>query len=199
MIPHRRLPHVPELRQQQRRMFVTEPSWVIVRSRTRCEDIVERSFQASGYRSYVPRYRALLTPHGAQRRPVAAMRPLFAGLVFVQDWRGWPKERISQVVGLMPSSRNGVPAVLSGVDIALLMERERSGKYEPHAPRPPANGIVVRADLQVGEQIEYELAGQIIEGVLRELSEAGQALIRIAMLGRDVDLPVEAADLRAVG
>jgi hypothetical protein len=178
---------------------VSEPAWVIVRSRSRCEDIVERGFRDAGYRAYVPRFRVLTWPHGAQRKPAATMRALFAGLVFVQDWRGWPHERISQVIGLMPWGLNRSPATLSSADIAVLMDRERRGVYEPHAPRPPANGVVIRADLTIGEQVEYELAGQTIEGVLSELSESGRATIRVAMLGRDVDLPVEAADLRAAG
>lgn len=179
---------------------MTEPSWAIVRSRSRCEDIVERGFQAAGYRAYVPRFRVLTYPHGAQRKPSATMRPLFASLVFVQDWRGWPdirQHRISQVIGLMPSSRIGLPATLSGADIAVLMDRERLGKYEPHAPRPPANGVVV-AHVHIGDQVEYELAGQLIEGVLQDLSESGRATIRIAMMGREVDVPVQAAELRAV-
>lgn len=177
---------------------MTEPAWAIVRSRTRCEDIVERGLRDAGYRTYVPRFRTLTWPHGTQRKPAATMRALFSGLVFVQDWRGWPKEPISQVIGLMLSPRPGIPCALSGTDIALLMERERLGIYEPHHPRPPANGIVM-AHVDIGDAVEFDLAGQAISGILDELSPNGSALIRAAILGRDVQIRVEAADLRAAG
>ena len=103
---------------------MTEPTWAIIQTRTRCEDIVAQGFLNAGYRAYVPRYRVLLKPHGAHRKPVATMRAVFGGLVFVQDWRGWPKERISQVVGLMPGTRSGSYLSLSGDDIATLISLE---------------------------------------------------------------------------
>lgn len=180
---------------------LTEPSWVIVRARSRCEDIVAQGFLNAGYRAYVPRYRVLLAPHGAQRRPIATMRALFAGLVFVQDWRGWPdrrEHRISQVIGLMPGMRSGSNATLSGRDIATLMEHERIGAYEPHARRPPANGLVLRDDLQVGQAVEYDIAGTVVEAVVMELSPDGRATIQAAMFGREPVFKVDAGELRAV-
>lgn len=180
---------------------MTEPSWAIVRTRTRCEDIVAQGFLNAGYRAYVPRARVLLLPHGEGRRSKATMRALFSGLVFVQDWRGWPdcrEHRISQVIGLMPSPRPGVPAKLSGEDIATLMERERRGEYERHAPRPPANGIVIRDDLSIGQQVEYDWVGNVVEAAVKSLSPAGQATISAIVFGRAVDMVVDAAELRAV-
>lgn len=177
---------------------MTEASWAIIRSRTRCEDIVAQGFLNAGYRAYVPHFRVLSWPHGAQRKPAATMRALFSGLVFVQDWRGWPKDRISHIIGLMPSPKAGVPAMLSGTDIAILMDRERLGQFELHAPRPPANGFVI-PHVAVGEQVEFELAGQMIEGVLRDLSPDGRATISAAMFGGTVDVRVNAADLRTAG
>lgn len=176
---------------------MTEATWAIIRTRHRCEDIVERGFLWAGYRTYIPRFRMLTYPHGQQRKPAAIMRPLFAGIVFVQDWRGWPKEPISQVIGLMPWSLNGAPAALSGADIAVLMDRERSGVYEPHAPRPPANGVVIPA-MEIGDLVEYDLAGQAIAAVLKELSKDGQAKIGAMVFGREITLKVQASDLRLV-
>ena len=176
---------------------MTEPTWAIVRTRTRCEDIVERGLQAAGYRTYVPRFRVLIYPHGQHRKPAATMRALFSTLVFVQDWRGWPKEPISHVVGLMPWSLNGAHASLSGADIAVLMDRERRSVYEPHAPRPPVNGVVMQ-HVQVGDQVEYQLAGTAIAAVLTALSPSGRATIQALFLGRETVLEVEASDLRAV-
>lgn len=176
---------------------MTEAAWAIVRTRSRCEDIVERGFLCVGYRAYIPRFRMLTYPHGQKRKPSAVMRPLFAGIVFVQDWRGWPKEPIGQVIGLMPWSLNGSHAALGGADIAILMDRERSGVYEPHAPRPPANGVVIPG-MEIGNLVEYELAGQAIAAVIKELSKDGQAKIGAMVFGREITLKVPAGDLRIV-
>lgn len=178
---------------------MNEPAWVIVQTRTRCEDIVAQGFLNAGYRSYVPRQRVLTWPHGQHRKAAATMRAIFSGLVFVQDWRGWPDKRdhpISQVVGLMMAA--GVPAKLSGDDIAILMDRERRGLYEPHAPRPPANGVVLPDALTVGDAVEYDLAGTAIEAVIDELSASGRATIRALIFGRQTKMQVDAAELRTV-
>lgn len=177
---------------------MTEAAWAIVRTRSRCEDIVAQGFLNAGYRAYVPRFRVLLWPHGEHRKPIATMRALFAGLVFVQDWRGWPQDRISQVIGLMPSAQAGMPARLSADDIAILMDRERRGVYEPHAPRPPANGIVIPDALTVGDAVEYDLAGTVIEAAISALSPNGRATIRASIFGRETEMKVDAAELRAV-
>lgn len=176
---------------------MTEPAWAIVESRTRCEDIVERGLQAAGYRTYVPRFRVLTWPHGQRRKPAATMRALFPGLVFVQDWRGWPAERIPQVVGLMKLAGSRHHATLGMADIAKLMRQECAGEYEKHAPRPPANGVATPA-IEIGKQVEYDLAGQAIAAVLRELSEDGRATIWALIFGRETRMQVEACDLRAV-
>jgi hypothetical protein len=178
---------------------MTEPTWAIVRSRTRCEDIVAQGFLNAGYRAYVPRFRVLTWPHGAQRKPAATMRALFSGLVFVQDWRGWPQDRISQVIGPMPSPQPGIPATLSGADIAVLMDRERLGQYDLHAPRPPANGVVIPDALKLNDAVEYDLAGTVIEAVVRDLSPSGRAIIEGLFLGRVTRMTVETSELRAVG
>ena len=177
---------------------MTEPTWAIIQTRTRCEDIVAQGFLNAGYRAYVPRYRVLLKPHGAHRKPVATMRAVFGGLVFVQDWRGWPKERISQVVGLMPGTRSGSYLSLSGDDIATLISLECSGFYEPHAPRPPANGIVLPDVLNVGDEAEFQLADEIMRGTIKRLSKAGRATMNACVFGRDIEIEVDAAELRTV-
>lgn len=177
---------------------MTEPTWAIIRARTRCEDIVAQGFLNAGYRAYVPRFRILLTPHGRHRRPTATMRALFAGLVFVQDWRGWPQERISQVIGLMPGARLGAYATLSASDIAVMMGLECSGFYEPQAPRPPANGVVLPDALSVGDEAEFDLAGELVQGTIKRLSKAGRATMTACVFGRDVEVQVDSAELRAV-
>lgn len=179
-------------------MISTEPSWAIIRTRIRCEDVVERGLRENGYRAYVPRFRVLIWPHGAKRKPAATMRALFSGLVFAQDWRGWPREPISQVIGLLPSSRNGIPAALSGTDIAVLMDRERLGQYDIYAPRPPANGVVIPDALKIDDAVEYELAGTVIAAVVRDLSPSGRAIIEGLFLGRVARMSVETSELRAV-
>ncbi len=177
---------------------MTEPTWAIVRTRSRCEDIVAQGFLNAGYRAYVPRGRVLLKPHGAQRKPVATMRAVFSGLVFVQDWRGWPKDRISQVIDLMPGMRSGSYASLSAGDIAILMAQECRGVYETHAPRPPANGIVMPDAMGVGDAVEFDFAGTIVQAAISELSPNGRATIRATIFGRETELRVDAHELRAV-
>jgi hypothetical protein len=177
--------------------FAKEPAWVIVTTRSMCEDVVERGFWQAGYRAYVARYRRVTQPHGYNRKPAAVMRPVFPGLVFVQDWRGWPPERISHVVGLMSSSR-ATTAKLSGQDVAIIMERERTGQFEPNARRPPTNGIIIRDDLNIGDDIEFELSGRAIEAILEGLSEDGMATIRYSFFGRSNTSRIEADVLRVV-
>lgn len=178
---------------------MTEPTWAIVRTRSRCEGIAASDLSDAGYRAYVPRLRVVLLPHGRHRKATMTMRALFSGLVFVQDWRGWPERNtnpIRQAVGLMPGMRSGSYAALSGQDIAVLMDRERRGLYEANgAKRPPARGIVLRDDLELGERVEYEWIGKIVDATLDELSPDGRAIIRASILGRDVPLKVDAAEL----
>lgn len=174
--------------------------WTIVQTRTRCEDVVERGLLNAGYRTYVPRGRVLLAPHGRERKLRAVMRPVFGGLVFVQDWRGWPSETISHVIGLMPGPRSGVPAKLSAADVAVLAARELQGEFDAAAAkRPPARGIVVRDDLEIGADVEFELSGIQIAGVLAELSAEGRAIVEASMFGRVVRHAVNAEALAAAG
>lgn len=176
---------------------MTEPTWAIITTRAMCEDIVERGFWQAGYRAYVARYRKVLQPHGRHRTSTATMRPVFQGLVFVQDWRGWPQEKISHVVGRL-SSRSGRHLALNGADVALIMERERAGMFDLHAPRPPANGVVARDDLTIGEAVEFDLSGQTILATLDGLSDAGRATVTYMMLGRSVTSEVDAETLHEV-
>lgn len=178
---------------------MTEPLWVIATVRTMSEDIVERAFLFEGYRTYVPRYRCMLAPHGARRSATATMRPLLPGIVFVQDWRGWPKRAISGIVGLMRRGQTRNPATLSGTDIATIQQRERQGAFD-RGLRPPAAGVLLRDDLAIGERIECEIAGQEIAGILNDLTPNGKATITAIIMGRETVIHgVEAAELRAVG
>lgn len=172
------------------------PPWVIVLTKSTAEDAVERSLRHAGYRAYLPRYRRLLLPHGHARRPASAMHPLFPRLVFVQDWRGWPKISITGATGLMPS-RPGV-ATISDVDVALIMERERKGDFDMAAPRGDSG---LRDDLAIGDEVEFEVAfGAKVLGVLEELSPNGKAVVAAMIFGRVVRTEVGAGSLsRAYG
>ena len=175
---------------------LTEASWVIVETRAMCEHTVERSLRDAGYRTCVPLARQLRRPHGQDRKAIAIMRPVFSGIVFVQDWRGWPERTVTGVYRLMRGPR-GANATLSGRDIAIIQDRERSGAFETSYPRPPANGIVTRDDLVIGEQVEYEVSDRTILGALEELSEDGMAVVRSLVFGREVRINVAADALRA--
>ena len=99
----------------------------------------------------------------------------------------------------MPGMRSGSYASLSASDIAVIIDHELSGAYEPAAPRPPANGVVMPDAISIGDTVECDFAGAAIEAVLEALSPSGRATIRASMLGRDTRIDVDAADLRIAG
>ena len=167
------------------------PPWVIVLTKSTAEETVERSLRQAGYRAYLPRYRRLLLPHGFNRRPASMMRPLFARMVFVQDWRGWPNISITGATGLM-QSRPGLAAVCDA-DIALIMERERAGDFDMAAPRGDSG---LRDDLAIGDEVEFEVAfGAKVMGILEELTPQGKAIVAAMIFGRVVRTEVGAAGL----
>lgn len=167
------------------------PAWVIVVTKPLAEEAAERSLRQAGYRVYLPRYRKLLLPHGVDRKSNHTMRPLFERLVFVQDWRGWPKSSITGAIGLMPS-RPGI-AKLSDADVAIIMERERAGEFDMVGP----HGI--RGDLEPGDKVEFETAfGAKIMGVLEELSPNGKAVVWTMIFDRVVRTEVGAGTLSKV-
>jgi hypothetical protein len=171
------------------------PSWVIVQTKSMSEEITERALRQAGYRSYFPRYRRLLSPHGRTRRGVTMMRPLFPRLVFAQDWRGWPDRSISGATGLMPA-RPGV-ARLSDADVALIMERERCGEFDDvHHPR--GSETKIRDDLIVGDEVDWEAFGRRVIGVLEALSANGKAVVQAMLFDRVVRTEVAASSLRKV-
>jgi hypothetical protein len=163
------------------------PPWVIVETKTSAEEVAERQLLQAGYRAYLPRYRRLLLPHGRHRRPIIIMRPLFARLVFCQDWRGWPADvSITGAIGLM-KSRPGI-AKLADTDIELIQQRERSGEFDMAVPR----GSGARQDIKVGDEVEIE--GQKIMGVLAELTPGGKAIIWSVIFDRIVRVEVPNAN-----
>jgi hypothetical protein len=172
------------------------PAWVIVETKASAEEIAERSLRQAGYRVYLPRYRKLLSPHGRARQPVTSMRPLFARVLFVQDWRGWPALPVSGTVGLM-LIRPQTPAKLTDEDVALIHNRERAGEFDEAGPS--GSGAAVRSDIEAGEKVEFEAFGARILGVLDELTSDGRALVSALMFGRLVSTEVSAAGLRKVG
>lgn len=174
------------------------PPWVIVLTKSTAEEAVERSLRQVGYRVYVPRYRKVLLPHGSQRRPDQMMRPLFPGLVFAQDWRGWPDVSIVGATGLMQSRLAGV-SHLGDPDVALIMERERAGDFDMAGPR--GNGGAQRRDLAIGDHVEFEVAfGTKIMGILEELTPQGKAVVSTMIFGRIVRTEARATSVnRAYG
>jgi len=168
------------------------PPWVVVVTKPAAEEAAERSLRHAGYRVYLPRYRRPMWPHGETRRPTYVMRPVFERLVFVQDWRGWPKVSITGAIGLMPS-RPGI-AKLSDADIATIMERERSGDFDMVGPL--GDGSHARGDLAPGDLVEFAEYGAKIMGVLEELSPNGKAVVWAMIFNRVVRTEVEAAGLQ---
>lgn len=158
------------------------PSWVIVQTRT--DETSAHSLHKTGYRTYLPLYRKAL---GETRHRGSIMRPLFGGIVFVQDWHGWPKQTILGALGLMRCGTNNVH--LDDSDIAILQQRERSGEFDDpmhHATRSR------RPDLAEGQDIAIDLLGNRILAVIEDLSENGRAIVR-NLLG--IRMTVEQSDI----
>ena len=165
------------------------PPWVVVVTKAAAEDVAERALRQAGYRVYLPRYRRPMWPHGVARRPTILMSPLFSGLVFVQDWRGWPKLSITGATGLM-QAHPGI-AKLSDADIALIMQRERAGDFDLVEPRGDGS------DLRPGDAVEFETSlGAKIMGVLEELSPNGKAIVSAMIFGRLVRTEVGAGSIQ---
>lgn len=176
----------------------TGPTWVIIETKPASEEVAERSLRQAGYRVYLPRFRKLLTPHGRDRKPASAMRPLFPRLIFAQDWRGWPDRREQIVIGalrVMPANRAGGVAKLSDTDIAVIMRKERTLAFD-QVKWPPGSGPIIRNDIAPGDRVEVDLHGTAVLGILEELSDDGKATIRAVIFGREV--PIRDVDADAL-
>jgi Transcription termination factor nusG len=173
------------------------PTWVIVETKSSAEELAERSLRQAGYRVYLPRFRKLLSPHGRERRQASVMRPLFARVLFAQDWRGWPDIPVSGTVGLM-HVRPQMPAKLFDRDVALIMERERSGDFD-EINQARGSGLFIRSDIEPGEEVEFNAFGRRVLGVLDELTEDGKALVSALLFGSEVRTSVDADAIRRVG
>lgn len=173
-------------------MSAAVPAWTIVVTKPMQEDIAERSLRQAGYRVYLPRYRKLLLPHGRERKPTTAMRPLFSGLLFAQDWRGWPTTPVQGTIGLMQAYPG--TAKLSDIDVRIIMDRERSCEFD-EVSRPNGGGPVIRDDIEIGAEVEIEAFGSRILGVLDDLSDNGKAVVSAMVFGRSVRMTVDASAL----
>jgi hypothetical protein len=174
---------------------MTEPTWAIVRTMPQAEEVAERSLRQVGYRAYLPRYRKLILPHGRERKPATAMRPLFAGIIFAQDWRGWPLQSVTGTNGVMKLA--GITATLSHADIEIMQAKEIACEFDD-LKRPPSGGVVIRDDIKPGDECEIEMFGQRILAVLDELSDTGKAVLRATILGREVRTQVDADAVHSV-
>jgi hypothetical protein len=172
------------------------PDWVIVETKALSEDPVERGPRLAGYRTYVPRYRKLLAPHGSWRQGTTSMRPLFPRLVFAQDWRGWPARLIAGVRGLV-QARPGVTR-LADQDVTLIMAREYAGEFDD-MPHQYGSGKYMRDDIRPGEEVEIKLFGRNVLAVLSELTPNGTAIVEALLFDeRRVRTEVDAGSLRKV-
>jgi len=168
---------------------MTEPTWAIVRTLPQAEEVAERSLRQVGYRAYLPRYRKLILPHGRDRKPATVMRPLFVGIIFAQDWRGWPSHTVTGTAGLMRLA--GHNAALSHADIEIMQAKERACEFDD-LKRPPAGGVVIRDDIKPGDECEVEFFGERLEAKLDGFSDDGKAILRMVILGREVRTKVDA-------
>lgn len=174
----------------------TDTSWMIMQSAA--VERTETDARRVGYRVYVPRYRKLISPHGADRRSAVTIRPVFDGVLFVQDWRGWPKQTIGGEPRLMRAHRKGDYAKLSAGDIELMMRKEIAREYDDVKYAIGDGRPVLRDDLTIGGQVSFERFGDRVVGVLEELSENGMAFVRAHFLGREIKIAIAARELDAV-
>jgi len=155
----------------------TQPDWVVALSSA--PETTERDFRKAGYRVHLVRYRKLLNPHGLQRRPASIMVPLLRNVVFVQDWRAWPRHVV--IAGnprLMPSYRGSTPAKLSDADMQFLIAKERSGVFDDiKYPVGPGMGAIIREDIPLGTNVEFDWLGKRVMGEIQGMTDAGKALI----------------------
>lgn len=175
---------------------MTAPAWVIVCSRA--PEVTERDFRRVGYRVYLPRYRKAIWPHGVERKPASILSPLWSGILFAQDWRGWPEgQRIGGEPRLM-RGMSGKHARLSEGDVVKIMDKERALEFDE--VKYPAGGgmVIVRDDIPIGADVQIELRGARIRGVLHDLTDAGKAVIEYIMLGGPVRSTVDAGALSLV-
>lgn len=175
--------------------MTTEPNWAIIRTQPQAEEVAERSLRQVGYRAYLPRYRKLILPHGRDRKPAAVLRPLFTGIVFAQDWRGFPQQSVSGTNGVLKVA--GSTAQLSHADVEIMQAKERACVFDD-IKRPPSGGVVIRDDIKPGDECEIEMFGHRVLAVLDELSDSGKAVLRATILGREVRTEVDADAIRAV-
>jgi len=171
-----------------------QPDWVVVL--TSAPETTERDLRRAGYRVHLVRYRKLLNPHGYQRKPASIMVPLLKNVVFVQDWRAWPKHVI---VGgdprLMPAYRGAASARLSDADMQFLIGRERAGEFDDiKYPIGPGMGAIIKDDIPVGTNVEFDWLGRRVIGALEGMTTAGKALIA-TFFGR---IEIEADELQVV-
>jgi hypothetical protein len=166
-------------------------SWVVVITKPSSEEIAERDLRRAGYRVYLPRYRKLLMAHGRERKPTTSMRPLFAGYLFAQDWRGWPKETVHGVEGLLRRAGSQRNATFTDYDISVLRERETEFDEVKYAA---GGGPIIRDDVQVGDTVTVDMASVPMQAVLKELSADGRAWVEVMLFNGRTTLTQVAQD-----
>lgn len=80
------------------------------------------------------------------------------------------------------------PATLSDADVRAILERELTGDFDQIA-----GGTGVRTDLAIGDEIEAQLFGSQVLGVLESLSAGGRAVISAFLLGGEIRAELSAS------
>ena len=165
-------------------------SWVVVVSRSSSEYATADCLRRAGYRVYLPQRKVRLM---SARAGDLALRPLWPGYLFAQDWRGWPERHVEGEPRLLKCGGDIVE--LPSSDVMRIIDRELTGAFDP----VPAMSKQRRGDIRLGDAVGLTLADVDIRGTLEDLSDDGRAVVRAMMLGRETifrDVPQD--DLRAV-
>lgn len=161
-------------------------SWYLIHSKPRQEKVALENLERQGYPCYLPVLRLEKLRRGAV---VVSDEPLFSRYLFVQldtDSQGRSWTPIHSTRGVSRLVRFGVEP--ARVDDALVA-------YLRHAQA----GEVKRL-FEPGQRVQVtEGAFAGVEGIFQMEDGQARAMVLIELLSRQVSLPVDAAQLRALG
>lgn len=166
--------------------------WVIAETEAGRDEVAERSLRREGYRVYLPRRRVVLYPHGNNRRATAIMRVLLPGYIFVQDWRGWPKNALQGTRGTLVKFGSQI-ASISALEINQFRQREDAGDFDDLLPGHKCDHLKIGSKVRA---FDGPFAG--FDLLLSELSDNGRAIVKLMVFDRPTSVDIDARNLEVV-
>lgn len=161
-------------------------SWYLIHSKPRQEKVALENLERQGYPCYLPVLRLEKLRRGAV---VVSDEPLFSRYLFVQldtDSHGRSWTPIHSTRGVSRLVRFGVePARVDDALVAYLRQTQ---------------AVEVKRLFKPGQRVQVtEGAFAGVEGIFQMEDGQARAMVLIELLSRQVSLPVDAAQLRALG